>query len=124
MHPMLLMFLSRFSDMCVLFCMYVYSGKRCVMYGCSGPCDYLVKIRYVAILGTPVPLDALDTALKQNLFNRCRLVGKSFFPPDDDKELGNGLMCWKGFHQSLFPTQMGLSLIIGLLFLFIILLSL
>lgn len=43
------------------------------------------------------------------------VVGRSFFSPvlGDIGELGNGLMYWKGFYQSLRPTQMGLSLNIG-----------
>ncbi|KAK6141978.1 hypothetical protein DH2020_020765 [Rehmannia glutinosa] len=40
------------------------------------------------------------------------VVGRSFFDPQlgEIGELGNGLQYWKGFYQSLRPTQMGLSL--------------
>ncbi|KAL0390038.1 UNVERIFIED_CONTAM: protein argonaute MEL1 [Sesamum calycinum] len=40
------------------------------------------------------------------------VVGRSFFSPELGRmgELGNGLEYWKGFYQSLRPTQMGLSL--------------
>lgn len=44
------------------------------------------------------------------------VVGRSFFAPQlgGSGELGNGLEYWKGFYQSLRPTQMGLSLNIGI----------
>ncbi|CAL5432255.1 unnamed protein product [Camellia sinensis] len=40
------------------------------------------------------------------------VVGRSFFPPKlgDTGDLGDGLEYWKGYYQSLRPTQMGLSL--------------
>ncbi|CAK7343302.1 unnamed protein product [Dovyalis caffra] len=42
----------------------------------------------------------------------CTVVGRSFFPIGlgEKSEIGNGLECWKGFYQSLRPTQMGMSL--------------
>lgn len=46
---------------------------------------------------------------------RYNVVGRSFFHPELGRpgELGNGLEYWRGFYQSLRPTQMGLSLNIG-----------
>jgi len=46
---------------------------------------------------------------------RYNVVGRSFFHPElgQPGELGNGLEYWRGFYQSLRPTQMGLSLNIG-----------
>lgn len=43
------------------------------------------------------------------------VVGRSFFHPNlgGAGELGDGIEYWKGFYQSLRPTQMGLSLNIG-----------
>jgi hypothetical protein len=43
-------------------------------------------------------------------------VGRSFFSLDLGKkgELGNGIEYWRGYYQSLRPTQMGLSLNIGI----------
>lgn len=43
-------------------------------------------------------------------------VGRSFFSPDIRKpqKLGDGLEAWCGFYQSIRPTQMGLSLNIGI----------
>lgn len=45
----------------------------------------------------------------------CNVVGRSFFAPGlgGKNEIGNGVECWKGFYQSLRPTQMGMSLIMG-----------
>ena len=41
--------------------------------------------------------------------------GRSFFSPDLGRRqsLGDGLESWRGFYQSIRPTQMGLSLNIG-----------
>lgn len=50
-------------------------------------------------------------------FFSCRytVVGRSFFSPllGQPGELGDGLEYWRGYYQSLRPTQMGLSLNIG-----------
>jgi hypothetical protein len=49
-----------------------------------------------------------------NMFDgRYNVMGRSFFHPElgQTGELGNGLEYWRGFYQSLRPTQMGLSLI-------------
>lgn len=53
-----------------------------------------------------------DVVLREKPSKSCTVVGRSFFSPQlgDVGELGNGLMYWKGFYQSLRPTQMGLSL--------------
>ena len=41
-------------------------------------------------------------------------VGRSFFSRViDTVSLGQGVEGWKGFYQSIRPTQMGLSVIIG-----------
>lgn len=47
---------------------------------------------------------------------RYSLVGRSFFSPDfkNPHRLGDGLESWCGFYQSIRPTQMGLSLNIGM----------
>ncbi|KAG6417322.1 hypothetical protein SASPL_119476 [Salvia splendens] len=57
-------------------------------------------------------LQLYDVVLRENPSNSCAVVGRSFFSPmlGVVGELGNGLMYWKGFYQSLRPTQMGLSL--------------
>lgn len=53
----------------------------------------------------------LDVVLREKPSNNCTAVGRSFFTPQlGEGELGNGLLYWKGFYQSLRPTQMGLSL--------------
>lgn len=50
----------------------------------------------------------------------CRYcpVGRSFYSPDLGRRqpLGEGLESWRGFYQSIRPTQMGLSLNIGIVF--------
>ena len=45
-------------------------------------------------------------------------VGRSFYSPDLGRRqpLGEGLESWRGFYQSIRPTQMGLSLNIGIVF--------
>ncbi len=47
----------------------------------------------------------------------CRYspVGRSFYSPNlgTRRSLGDGLESWRGFYQSIRPTQMGLSLNIG-----------
>ncbi|KAL6566896.1 argonaute 5 [Orobanche minor] len=57
-------------------------------------------------------LQFLDVVLRQKASDSYEVVGRSFFSPElgDAGELGNGLEYWKGFYQSLRPTQMGLSL--------------
>ena len=42
-------------------------------------------------------------------------MGRSFYSPDIGRKqsLGDGLESWRGFYQSIRPTQMGLSLNIG-----------
>lgn len=51
------------------------------------------------------------------LLRDCRYcpVGRSFYSPDLGRRqpLGEGLESWRGFYQSIRPTQMGLSLNIG-----------
>ncbi|KAA8550272.1 hypothetical protein F0562_001956 [Nyssa sinensis] len=57
-------------------------------------------------------IQVLDVVLRAAPSNDYTVVGRSFFAPKlgDTGELGNGLQYWKGFYQSLRPTQMGLSL--------------
>lgn len=45
-------------------------------------------------------------------------MGRSFYSPDLGRRqpLGEGLESWRGFYQSIRPTQMGLSLNIGAYF--------
>lgn len=42
-------------------------------------------------------------------------MGRSFYSPNLGRRqpLGEGLESWRGFYQSIRPTQMGLSLNIG-----------
>lgn len=49
-------------------------------------------------------------------------VGRSFYSPDLGRRqpLGEGLESWRGFYQSIRPTQMGLSLNIGNVFFFLV----
>lgn len=48
----------------------------------------------------------------------CRYVTalRSFFSPTfgQRSDIGEGLECWRGYYQSVRPTQMGLSLNIGI----------
>jgi hypothetical protein len=49
-----------------------------------------------------------------SLYRYCP-VGRSFYSPNLGRRqhLGDGLETWRGFYQSIRPTQMGLSLNIG-----------
>lgn len=57
-------------------------------------------------------IQALDVVLRESPSNNYTVVGRSFFHPTlgDGGELGDGIEYWKGYYQSLRPTQMGLSL--------------
>jgi hypothetical protein len=48
------------------------------------------------------------------LFHSYVTLSRSFFSKKfGDDDIGGGLECWRGYYQSLRPTQMGLSLNIG-----------
>jgi hypothetical protein len=55
--------------------------------------------------------------LNTSSFLMCRYspVARSFYSPNlgTRQQLGDGLESWRGFYQSIRPTQMGLSLNIG-----------
>ncbi|XP_077246982.1 protein argonaute 1A-like [Tasmannia lanceolata] len=57
-------------------------------------------------------LQVLDIVLRELPTARYSPVGRSFYSPDLGKRqpLGEGLESWRGFYQSIRPTQMGLSL--------------
>ncbi|KAI3676986.1 hypothetical protein L1987_86603 [Smallanthus sonchifolius] len=56
-------------------------------------------------------IQALDVVLRESASNGREVVGRSLFSPEFGKGLlGDGIEYWKGFYQSLRPTQMGLSL--------------
>ncbi|KAJ4977626.1 hypothetical protein NE237_008406 [Protea cynaroides] len=57
-------------------------------------------------------IQALDVVLRELPSNKYTVVGRSFFSPEFGQkcDISDGLECWKGFYQSLRPTQMGLSL--------------
>uniref|UniRef100_A0A1D1XWX4 Protein argonaute 1A n=1 Tax=Anthurium amnicola TaxID=1678845 RepID=A0A1D1XWX4_9ARAE len=57
-------------------------------------------------------LQVLDIVLRELPTMRYSPVGRSFYSPDlgTRKPLGEGLESWRGFYQSIRPTQMGLSL--------------
>uniref|UniRef100_A0A5B6ZD42 Protein argonaute 5 n=1 Tax=Davidia involucrata TaxID=16924 RepID=A0A5B6ZD42_DAVIN len=57
-------------------------------------------------------IQVLDVVLRATPSTDYTVVGRSFFAPQlgGTGELGDGLQYWKGFYQSLRPTQMGLSL--------------
>jgi eukaryotic translation initiation factor 2C len=62
-------------------------------------------------------LQVLDIVLRELPTSRYIPVGRSFYSPDIGKKqsLGDGLESWRGFYQSIRPTQMGLSLNIGVM---------
>lgn len=57
-------------------------------------------------------LQVLDIVLRELPTHRFCPVGRSFYSPDLGRrqQLGEGLESWRGFYQSIRPTQMGLSL--------------
>lgn len=57
-------------------------------------------------------IQALDVVLRASPSEKYTVVGRSFFSPSlgQPGELGDGIEYWRGYHQSLRPTQMGLSL--------------
>ncbi|KAK1326914.1 Protein argonaute 1A [Acorus calamus] len=57
-------------------------------------------------------LQVLDIVLRELPTARYSPVGRSFYSPDLGRKqsLGEGLESWRGFYQSIRPTQMGLSL--------------
>ncbi|XP_020084253.1 protein argonaute 1B-like isoform X3 [Ananas comosus] len=57
-------------------------------------------------------LQVLDIVLRELPTARYSPVGRSFYSPNLGRrqQLGEGLESWRGFYQSIRPTQMGLSL--------------
>ncbi|KAM7475272.1 hypothetical protein LguiB_022515 [Lonicera macranthoides] len=57
-------------------------------------------------------LQVLDIVLRELPTTRYSPVARSFYSPDLGRRqpLGEGLESWRGFYQSIRPTQMGLSL--------------
>ncbi|CAL5040618.1 unnamed protein product [Urochloa decumbens] len=57
-------------------------------------------------------LQVLDIVLRELPTARYAPFGRSFFSPDlgRRRSLGEGIESWRGFYQSIRPTQMGLSL--------------
>uniref|UniRef100_A0A1D1Z031 Protein argonaute 10 n=2 Tax=Magnoliopsida TaxID=3398 RepID=A0A1D1Z031_9ARAE len=57
-------------------------------------------------------LQVLDIVLRELSSRRYCPLGRSFFSPNirAPQRLGDGLESWRGFYQSIRPTQMGLSL--------------
>ncbi|XP_062213663.1 protein argonaute 12-like [Phragmites australis] len=57
-------------------------------------------------------IQALDIALRECPSARYVSISRSFFSQafGHGGEIGNGVECWRGYYQSLRPTQMGLSL--------------
>ncbi|CAM8929755.1 unnamed protein product [Rhodiola kirilowii] len=56
-------------------------------------------------------LQVLDIVLRELPTSRYCPVGRSFYSPKlGRRSLGEGLESWRGFYQSIRPTQMGLSL--------------
>ncbi|XVE85807.1 hypothetical protein DITRI_Ditri17bG0121100 [Diplodiscus trichospermus] len=63
----------------------------------------------------PLPQDylhALDVVLRESPMEKCISVGRSFYSSSmgGTKEIGGGAIGWRGFFQSLRPTQQGLAL--------------
>ncbi|XP_057968786.1 protein argonaute PNH1-like isoform X2 [Malania oleifera] len=89
--------------------------------------EYKVRIRFIAIasmcqlrellagkqVDTPQEaLKVIDIVLRELAAQRYISVGRFFYSPNfrRPQPLGGGLQSWRGFYQSIRPTQMGLSL--------------
>ncbi|KAM0874643.1 hypothetical protein ACQ4PT_037326 [Festuca glaucescens] len=57
-------------------------------------------------------IQALDIALRESPAAKYLSISRSFFSQSfgHGGPIGNGVECWRGYYQSLRPTQMGLSL--------------
>ncbi|KQK13776.2 hypothetical protein BRADI_1g12431v3 [Brachypodium distachyon] len=61
-------------------------------------------------------IQALDIALRECPTTKYVSISRSFFSQyGHGGDIGNGAECWRGYYQSLRPTQMGLSLNIDIL---------
>ncbi|KAJ9178015.1 hypothetical protein P3X46_009935 [Hevea brasiliensis] len=60
---------------------------------------------------SPETIQVLDIVLRESPSKNYTTVGRSFFSPNlgPRGELGDGIEFWRGYYQSLRPTQMGLS---------------
>ncbi|XP_048228381.1 protein argonaute PNH1 isoform X2 [Ricinus communis] len=89
--------------------------------------DFEVTIKFEALAGmlqlrellSGKPVDTpqeaitvIDIVLRELAAQRYVSIGRSFYSPDIKKpqQLEGGLESWRGFYQSIRPTQMGLSL--------------
>lgn len=68
---------------------------------------------YIQIIGESI--QTIESSFQSHFSYRYAPFGRSFFSPDlgRRRSLGEGLETWRGFYQSIRPTQMGLSLNIG-----------
>ncbi|KAI3940043.1 hypothetical protein MKW92_050333 [Papaver armeniacum] len=58
-------------------------------------------------------IQALDVVMRETPSRNYVVVGRSFFSPEfggGKRDIVDGLEVWKGYYQSIRPTQMGLSL--------------
>ncbi|KAI3851896.1 hypothetical protein MKW98_019895, partial [Papaver atlanticum] len=57
-------------------------------------------------------IQVLDVVMRETPTRNHVVVGRSFFSSKlgGKTDIGDGLECWKGYYQSIRPTQMGLSL--------------
>ncbi|KAJ4733389.1 Argonaute family protein [Rhynchospora pubera] len=57
-------------------------------------------------------IQALDVVLRESSCAQYTTVGRSFYSPHfgPSTDLTGGVECWRGYYQSLRPSQMGLSL--------------
>ncbi|PIA43518.1 hypothetical protein AQUCO_01900127v1 [Aquilegia coerulea] len=57
-------------------------------------------------------IQVLDIVLREKPSNEYTTIGRSFFSLKlgTKTDVGDGLECWRGYYQSLRPTQMGMSL--------------
>ncbi|KAK4343475.1 hypothetical protein RND71_036569 [Anisodus tanguticus] len=95
--------------------------------GITKECKFTVTIKFISLANMlllrellsgkqvdnpPEALKIIDIVLRELASQRYISVGRFFYSPNIKKpeSLGNGLQSWRGFYQSIKPTQMGLSL--------------
>ncbi|XP_020575967.1 protein argonaute MEL1-like [Phalaenopsis equestris] len=76
--------------------------------------DQYALAQFLSGRQTECPQDiitALDIVLRESASNKYVTVSRSFFSHQFGKmDMSGGLECWRGYFQSIRPTQMGLSL--------------
>ncbi|KAG8043019.1 hypothetical protein GUJ93_ZPchr0092g38063, partial [Zizania palustris] len=105
-------------------CLFMMEEKACLrLVHCRLPTENLLSMLQIlreetrerrSIGQREMPQDtiqALDIALRECPSEKYTSISRSFFAQSfGHGDIGSGVECWRGYYQSLRPTQMGLSL--------------